>query len=275
MKNKLKANESDADESDLQTQSESEDELILQHQPTRSGRLPKVPDKFQAEESLPISPSTINITRRPAKVVTVDKKKKKNDIQGRSDPIEPGSIMIMCEKGSSGEPVYKIYMVTPQQSATPVNLAPDAIARAIKFKKGIAAENIITISANNTDDEEDLLPEENNYTIPADENVTTLRSNPVTDEETEESKNMSSMNLNKESNDEYILPDDIPESEQTRIFRNSPAIDEENDAIKQSSVIESQDIKTVSDTEVEGEVFENNPDTIQDGNASPVDICDW
>ncbi|KAJ8943991.1 hypothetical protein NQ314_009574 [Rhamnusium bicolor] len=155
---------SDADESDIATQSESDDEISLPLKPTRSGRIPKVSKKFDHTESMSVE----NIIKR-------------NKIcdNTKSNNIEPGSIMIITEKGPNGEPVYKIFMVTPDNNATPLNLTSEVVSKAIEFKRGIAAQNILTISANITDDEGEHSRklEENNITIPADENVTSLKGN--------------------------------------------------------------------------------------------------
>nr|CAI5857060.1 unnamed protein product [Callosobruchus analis] len=70
--------------------------------------------------------------------------------------------------GPNSEPIYKIFMITPDNGRTPVNLSPDSISRAIQLKKGISAENILTISASTDDEMEDSYfeaPAENNYTI--------------------------------------------------------------------------------------------------------------
>lgn len=150
--------DSDADESDLATQSESDEDVFLSRKPTRSGRLPKVVQRYEDE-------SSINYVMRKNKIPN----------HAQPDNVEPGSIMIITENGPNGEPIYKIYMVTPEQKATRLELSSDAIAKAIQLKEGMSAESIMTISANITDDEEEC-PQENNITIPADENVTTLKS---------------------------------------------------------------------------------------------------
>ncbi|KAJ8976629.1 hypothetical protein NQ317_009721 [Molorchus minor] len=153
--------DSDADESDIGTQSESEEEISMPLRPTRSGRVPKMAKKFDNTE--------------PMSTDYLLKKSTTTNVQAEN--IEPGSIMILTEKGMNGEPVYKIYMVTPDQQTTPLYLTSDVVSRAIELKKGLMAQNIVTISANTTDDEtEDReIAEENNVTIPADENVTTLK----------------------------------------------------------------------------------------------------
>lgn len=161
----------DADESDLDTN--SEDEIISSHKPTRSGRMPKVPRKFDVKDEMVVE-----------KVVKKSK-----------DEIEPGSIMIVTEEGPTGEPIYKIFMITQDLEKADVDLTSEEETKAIQLKKGVTAKNILTISATHTDDEEmeevTLPPLENNMTIPADDTVTTLKSNPCsTLEETEEEANV-------------------------------------------------------------------------------------
>lgn len=153
--NALLEDTEDADESDIDTN--SEDEVISSHKPTRSGRMPKVPRKFDVNDEMVVE-----------KIVKKSK-----------DEIEPGSIMIVTEEGPTGEPVYKIFMITQDQERTEIGLNTD-VANAIQLKKGITAKNILTISAVHTDDEEidesNHQSLENNITIPADETVTTLKS---------------------------------------------------------------------------------------------------
>ncbi|KAG5886502.1 hypothetical protein JTB14_014685 [Gonioctena quinquepunctata] len=121
--------ESDADESDLATQSESDDEIVIPQGPTRSGRMPKVTKKYENE------------------LCTVENIMLRTKVPDNIKPsnVEPGSIMIISEMGANGEP------------------------------------NIITISENHTDDEVEA-PIENNQTIPADETVTTLKSDKLMQE---------------------------------------------------------------------------------------------
>lgn len=159
----------DADESDLDTP--SEDEIISSHKPTRSGRMPKVPRKFDVNNEMVIE-----------KIVKKSK-----------DEIEPGSIMIVTEEGPTGEPIYKIFMITQDQENTPLEYNSKQEAKAIQLTKGVTAKNILTISATQTDDEdieeESRTPIENNMTIPADETVTTLKSTPCLSSADNTSKN--------------------------------------------------------------------------------------
>ncbi|XP_056631162.1 uncharacterized protein LOC130441479 [Diorhabda sublineata] len=148
--------DSDADESDMATQSESEEDVVLSNKPTRSGRVPKATQRYDNEFS---------------SIASLMKQNKIPD-KDRPENIEPGSIMVITEIGPNGEPVYKLYMVTPEQKATPLDV-PSDVAEAIQLKKGMSAKNIMTISANVTDDEEIIA--ENNITISADENITTMR----------------------------------------------------------------------------------------------------
>ncbi|CAH1116059.1 unnamed protein product [Phaedon cochleariae] len=157
--------DSDADESDLATHSESDDEIVMPQGPTRSGRMPKSVRKYDdddEEERLATVESVLSRARAPAAAAPAT--------------VEPGSIMIVTETGPNGEPVYKIFMVTPDHNAMPVQLSTDFVSKALELKKGVTAKNIMTISASVTDDETEKPVVENNITIPADENVTTLKS---------------------------------------------------------------------------------------------------
>ncbi|CAG9826502.1 unnamed protein product [Diabrotica balteata] len=159
---KMYMSDSDADESDLATQSESDDDVILSHKPTRSGRIPKLTQRYEDEVSLN----------------SLIKEKENSRIPNCAElkNVEPGSVMIITEDGPNGEPIYKIFMVTPEQQATPLNIPSDDVAKVIQLRKGYTAHNIMTISANATTDEEDENSVENNFTIPEDKNVTTLKS---------------------------------------------------------------------------------------------------
>ncbi|CAG9859002.1 unnamed protein product [Phyllotreta striolata] len=149
--------DSDADESDLGTQSESDEEILLSRKPTRSGRLPKIVQRYENE---------------PASLKSIISGSKVTNPEEMSN-IAPGSIMVVNETGPAGEPVYKIYMVTPEQNAKELDLSSDMVTKVLQMKEGITAESIMTISANVTDEEDEF--EENNVTIPAEENVTTLK----------------------------------------------------------------------------------------------------
>uniref|UniRef100_V5GSX4 Transcription factor TFIIIB n=1 Tax=Anoplophora glabripennis TaxID=217634 RepID=V5GSX4_ANOGL len=96
--------DSDADVSDIATQSESEGEISIPQKPTRSGRVPKVIKKFDTTEE-----STVENVMRKSKVTNA-----------APNNIEPGSIMIITETGANGEPVHKIFMVTADNNTTPL-----------------------------------------------------------------------------------------------------------------------------------------------------------
>nr|CAH7730343.1 unnamed protein product [Callosobruchus chinensis] len=110
--------DSDADESDIASISESDEELILPSKPTRSGRMPKITKKYMAEREV----------------------LRKNVKSRDTENIEPGSIMVIAEDGPNSEPIYKIFMITPDNGKKPVNLSPDSISRAIQLKKGISGK---------------------------------------------------------------------------------------------------------------------------------------
>lgn len=120
--------------------------------------MPKVPRKFDVNDEMVVE-----------KIVKKSK-----------DEIELGSMMVVTEEGPTGEPIYKIFMITQDQERTEIGLNTIE-ANAIQLKKGITAKNILTISAVHTDDEEaeesNFQSLENNITIPADETITTLKSN--------------------------------------------------------------------------------------------------
>lgn len=151
---------SDADdESDASSSSHSEHEgsdssdsviKIIEPQPTRSGRIPKV---RQPEIEMPIVKRRRNV------------KKPVPNTEQKGPHLEPGSVVIFTSTGPNGEPVYKVYMVTPGQDKTPLNLNSDIISNLTKSMGDtgpIHAQNLLTISAH-----ENVPVEENNVTIPA------------------------------------------------------------------------------------------------------------
>lgn len=132
--------------------SDSSDSVIkiIEPQPTRSGRIPKV---RQPDIEMPI------VKRRR----TVKKPVVKTEEE--TPQIEPGSVVIFTSVGPNGEPVYNVYMVTPGQDKTPLNLNSEIISNLTKSlgERGpIHAQNLLTISAH-----ENVPVEENNVTIPA------------------------------------------------------------------------------------------------------------
>ncbi|XP_060523240.1 uncharacterized protein LOC132700125 [Cylas formicarius] len=134
--------------------SESEDETIAPILlPTRSGRIPKSTQKFEHEHLVVIS---TNAQRRRSPSVDSIK----------SDKAVPGSVMIVTEDAPDGNSVFKSFMVTPDGGLTSLELESAVISRVIDYKKSVEEESSGAI-------------EECNLTIPADGDVTSLRSLPA------------------------------------------------------------------------------------------------
>lgn len=110
--------------------------------PTRYGRIPKAR-----------LPSIVNCNKQPKK------KKKAENQNGESQQgeLEPGSIMIVKSKMPSDELVYKVYIVTDNNTKKEIDLTPNVLKNLSEIgeqhvdveKKidGIQAHNILTISA--------------------------------------------------------------------------------------------------------------------------------
>lgn len=162
--------DSDADESDVSSSnssSESSDSVIriVEPQPTRSGRIPK--------PRQPI-PELLPPARRPYA------RKTQQGAEAATKQLEPGSVVIFTSTGPSGEPVYKVFMVTPGQNKTPLNLNQAVLEDLTKSVSNadspvVNAQNILTIAAagiSEVAEQEPLVSEENNVTIPASEDIT-------------------------------------------------------------------------------------------------------
>lgn len=158
--------DSDADESDISTNSSSDSSdsviRIVEPQPTRSGRIPKL---RQPTPEFPVP-----VRRQYTK-------KTKESTQSDNPPLDPGSVVIFTSVGASGEPVYKVFMVTPDKDKPPLNLNGTMLENLTKSLDNsssaiVNAQTLLTISAQ----ENCAVPlEENNVTIPAEEsNVTPL-----------------------------------------------------------------------------------------------------
>lgn len=104
-------------------------------------------------------------------------KKAQPESKADTAELEPGSVVIFTSTGSSGEPVYKVFMVTPGQDKTPLNLNQavlDDLTKSLNNDTPVVnAQNILTIAAEGIIDAADQsIAEENNVTIPASEDVT-------------------------------------------------------------------------------------------------------
>lgn len=141
-----------APEEDEDSNSDESECIIPDPQPTRSGRIPK-PRNLDIEQRL------APYTRRTMKYQSP----KSDDVH-----LEPGSVVIFPGVGPAGEVVYKVFMVTPGQDKTPIDLDADvleALTRNATNFGPLCAENLLTISAH---ENEGTIPE-NNITIPASE----------------------------------------------------------------------------------------------------------
>ncbi|XP_023022479.2 transcription factor TFIIIB component B'' homolog Bdp1 isoform X1 [Leptinotarsa decemlineata] len=210
-------NENDADESDIGPRSESDEEIVIPQGPTRSGRMPKVTKKYENE------------------LCTIENLMLKNKVPDNIKPtdVEPGSIMIINEMGPNGEPIYKIFMVTPDHTATPLNISSDKVTEAIQLKKGMSAQNIVTISENVTDDEVEI-PLENNLTIPADGTITNLKTKLLKGESVSLTSENELVQVNKDIISEYESDSSVPPggtrttSENVSCTRNYVVMNSEN-----------------------------------------------
>lgn len=86
----------------------------------------------------------------------IDETKPEADIEKNAD-LEPGSVLIYSSKGPDGNPVYKFFMVAPVQGEQ-VNMENNT-------------KNILNIGTVRVEENITAPVEENNVTIPADEEV--------------------------------------------------------------------------------------------------------
>lgn len=181
--------DSDADISDMETQSESEEEETIPFlKPTRSGRMPKSTTRYTTiidqepnysyHNIKETTPDTLPF-KQPYNMLRslfpeVDKSQKPNtairnrrsssvsSIESNSEKLVPGSVVIMTEDDSDGKQNYKVFMVTPERKLAPLDLESDIVARLIKER-------------HNEDESEFVLPSipEENLTIPATDPILT------------------------------------------------------------------------------------------------------
>ncbi|KAF2879324.1 hypothetical protein ILUMI_26835 [Ignelater luminosus] len=128
--------------------------------PTRSGRVPKR-RKLYTPEELPI------VAKKTLKD-TCPSEKEKNDLNNIS-ALQPGSIMIVASQTPSGDPTFKVFMVTPSQNKVPITLTPDMLNNLTQVQN---AENSIngTVSLLENHINETSL-NDTHMTVPAEEMV--------------------------------------------------------------------------------------------------------
>ncbi|XP_076268306.1 transcription factor TFIIIB component B'' homolog Bdp1 [Rhynchophorus ferrugineus] len=134
--------DSDADVSDLETQSECDDQDVILPalQQTRSGRMPKSIQRYSTEAETSAA--------RKGRLASLSSYPELN-----SDKLVPGSVVLMSEDNSNDK--YKVYMVTPEKTLTALDLSEDVVSNIIKGNEAIDDE--IVIHQN----------QETNITIPA------------------------------------------------------------------------------------------------------------
>ncbi|RZC40141.1 transcription factor TFIIIB component B'' -like protein, partial [Asbolus verrucosus] len=148
--------ESDADESEIESVFDEEDDntqdKLMQtiQKPTRSGRVPKILDRYKAPEP-----------------------------EAKSLKAEPGSLIVVASTGSNGQPVYRVCMVTPEQNRQQIGDDMESLSKALECKQNSCIESLFTLSTSSIPKQcEPMEIEENNITIPAeDENVKDIPEN--------------------------------------------------------------------------------------------------
>ncbi|KAF5297921.1 hypothetical protein FQA39_LY11906 [Lamprigera yunnana] len=120
--------ESEKDDESDEENDESTTDISNILKPTRYGRVPKQK----------------TFTLEDPKVVKVREEHLNEEHQ-----LEPGSLMIVCCQTPTGEPTFKVFMITGSQTKVPVAIAPDVLS---------------SLTKPNCSTGEEVIPE-NNYTI--------------------------------------------------------------------------------------------------------------
>ncbi|KAH0815757.1 hypothetical protein GEV33_007033 [Tenebrio molitor] len=140
--------DSDADESEMESveDDETQDTLLQTIQkPTRSGRVPKLLDRYRAPE-----PET------------------------KTMKAKPGSLIVVAGTGANGQPVYRVCMVTGEDSRQQIGQDMTSLEKALECKENSYIKSLFTLSATRTqvpENNQTIPAEENNITIPADEEI--------------------------------------------------------------------------------------------------------
>lgn len=112
------------------------------------------PEEIHLEDELPSLEKEVDIQQPPSEEInggtneileeidaqentdTNEEKKTSQESEGLTIPnilpnnmstVEPGSLMILSSVGPDGRPIYKVFMVTPNQNKLPVNLSQDVV----------------------------------------------------------------------------------------------------------------------------------------------------
>jgi hypothetical protein len=140
--------DSDADESEMESvEDEETQDTLLQtiQKPTRSGRVPKLLDRYRAPE-----PET------------------------KTMKAKPGSLIVVAGTGANGQPVYRVCMVTGEDSRQQIGQDMTSLEKALECKENSYIKSLFTLSATRTqvpENNQTIPAEENNITIPADEEI--------------------------------------------------------------------------------------------------------
>jgi hypothetical protein len=140
--------DSDADESEMESvEDEETQDTLLQtiQKPTRSGRVPKMLDRYRAPK-----PETKTIKAKP------------------------GSLIVVAGTGANGQPVYRVCMVTGEDSRQQIGQDMTSLEKALECKENSYIKSLFTLSATPTqvpENNQTIPAEENNITIPADEEI--------------------------------------------------------------------------------------------------------
>ncbi|XP_974424.2 transcription factor TFIIIB component B'' homolog [Tribolium castaneum] len=129
------------EDSDADDEVEENEDAVLEslQKPTRSGRVPKILDRYRAPESPP-----------------------------RLDKAKPGSLIVVAGTGPNGQPVYKVCMVTGEHGRKQIGQDMSSLQKALECKEN-GIQDLFTLSAEISECNETIPAEENNVTIPAEE----------------------------------------------------------------------------------------------------------
>lgn len=151
------------DENDEDTEDQMSEEISNAiAKPTRSGRIPK-PRKLYTPGELPI------VAKKNLKDSCQTRNQQENDLSNLN-ALQPGSIMIVASQTPTGEPTFKVFMVTPSQNKVPITLTPDMLDNLTQAQNsGNSVNGIVSLPENHTDDE--MSPNDLQMTLPAEEMV--------------------------------------------------------------------------------------------------------
>lgn len=85
-----------------------------------------------------VTTENIKDTKQKEEIAPSESDELPNDLSS----VEPGSLMILQSEGDDGKPVYKVFMVTPDQQKVEVNLAPDVIR---SLTSSLGSDEVVTL----------------------------------------------------------------------------------------------------------------------------------